>query len=180
MSAKKSHDDQNDKGGKAGGGLDGLFGGLSQLMESLNDLAKTGQELRESSKTWEVNGGTPGREFKGVYGFNVRMGLGDNQPKVEPFGNIRPDKKAGRTVVREVSEPVVDVFEEADHTLVIAEMPGIGADNIKLEFDDNVLTLSAERGPKKYRKEILLPKTYTREQAQVTCNNGIVEIKCQD
>jgi hypothetical protein len=50
MSAKKSHDDHNGKGG----GLDGLLGGLSQLMESLSDLAKTGQELRESSKTWEV------------------------------------------------------------------------------------------------------------------------------
>jgi HSP20 family protein len=176
MSAKKSHDDHNGKGG----GLDGLLGGLSQLMESLSDLAKTGQDLRESSKTWEVSGGTPGREFKGVYGFNVRMGLGDKQPKVEPFGNIRPDKKTGRPVVQEVSEPVVDLFEETDHTLIVAEMPGIAVENVKLEFKEDVLTLSAERGQKKYLKEITLPKTYTREQAQVTCNNGIVEIKCQD
>lgn len=179
MSAKKSRGDQDEQG-KAGSGLDGLFGGLNQLMESLNELAKTGQELRESSKTWEMSGGAPGREFKGVYGFNVRMGLGDRQPKVEPFGNLHPDKKAGRTEVREVSEPVVDLFEEADHTLIVAEMPGIGAEQVKLEFNDDVLTLSAARGSKKYRKEILLPKSYTKDQAQVTCNNGIVEIRCQD
>ena len=44
--------------------------------------------------------------------------------KVEPFGNVTKDKESGRTVVHEVREPLVDVFEEDDHVLVIAEMPG--------------------------------------------------------
>ena len=52
---------------------------------------------------------------------------------------------------------MVDVFEEEDHLLVLAELPGIGKDDIKVDLKDDVLTITAERGDKKYRKEVLLP-----------------------
>ena len=45
-------------------------------------------------------------------------------------------------------------------------------------MEDDLLTISAEHGDKKYRKEVLLPASYAREKMQVTCNNGVVEIKC--
>jgi HSP20 family protein len=41
-----------------------------------------------------------------------------------------------------------------------------------------VLTISAERGDKKYRKEVLLPRSVSKEKMQVSCNIGILEIKC--
>lgn len=40
------------------------------------------------------------------------------------------------------------------------------------------MTLTATRGDKRYRKEILLPGVYPRGKMKVTCNNGVVEIKC--
>ena len=80
--------------------------------------------------------------------------------------------------MQEVREPVVDVFEEEDHVLVVAEMPGIGVEDVQITVEDDLLTISAERGDKKYRKEVLLPASSTREKMQVTCNNGVVEIKC--
>jgi len=72
----------------------------------------------------------------------------------------------------------VDVFEEQDHALVVAEMPGISAKDVRLEAKDDLLTISAEKRDKKYRKEILLPRSYPREKMKVSCNNGILEIKC--
>ena len=45
---------------------------------------------------------------------------------------------------------------------------------------DDVLTISAERGDKKYRKEVLLPCCVSEEKMQVTCNNGVLEIKCPE
>ena len=36
----------------------------------------------------------------------------------------------------------------------------------------------AEKRDKKYRKEILLPRSYPQEKMKMTCNNGILEIKC--
>jgi HSP20 family protein len=74
---------------------------------------------------------------------------------------------------------VVDVFEEEDHVLVVAEMPGVSVEDVKITVEDDLLTISAERGDKKYRKEVLLPASSTRKKTQVTCNNGVVEIKCK-
>ena len=163
----------SDSGG--GGGLGGFFGGLADLVEKLNDLAETGKQMSGTGEIPDL-----GKQLKGVYGFNVKVGLGGDKLKVEPFGNIKKDVKSGQTVVQEVREPLVDVFEEEDHTLVVAEMPGISSGDLKLDLKDDVLTISAKRGDKKYHKEILLPRAVTREKMIVSCNNGILEIKCLD
>jgi HSP20 family protein len=155
-------------------GLGGILKGLGDLVEKLGDFAETGEQL---SQTGEIHG--PNKDLKGIYGFTVKVGLGDDRPRVEPFGNIRKDRKSGHTVVQEVREPAVDVFEEEDHVLVVAEMPGISAEDVQITVEDDLLTFSAERGDKKYRKEVLLPRSCVREKIQVTCNNGVVEIKCQ-
>ena len=155
-------------------GLGGMLKGLGDLVEKLGDLAKSGEQL---SRTGEIHG--PGKDLKGIYGFTFKVGLGDDRPHVEPFGNIRQDRESGHTVVQEVREPAVDVFEEEDHVLVVAEMPGIGVEDVQITVEDDLLTISAARGDKKYRKEVLLPANSTRENTQVTCNNGVVEIKCK-
>ena len=155
-----------------GGGLGGILKGLGDLVEKLGDLEKQG----EISKTGSING--PGEQLRGIYGFTVKVGLGDQGPRIEPFGNIRRDADSGRTEVQEVREPMVDVFEEEDHLLVLAELPGVGKDDIKVDVKDDVLTITAERGDKKYRKEVLLPCCVPKSKMQVTCNNGVLEIKC--
>ena len=157
------------------GGLGGILGGLADLVKKLGDLAEKGEEL---SKSGVFQAGKD-KELKGVYGFSVKTALGGEGLKVEPFGNIRRDEKSGQTVVEENREPVVDLFEEEDHTLIVAEMPGISAEDIRLEVKDDLLTIHAERDDKKYHKEILLPKSYSREKMSVSCNNGILEIKCE-
>jgi HSP20 family protein len=168
----KKHDEKTSEGGFELG-LGGILKGLGDLVEKLGDLSKAGEQI---SRTGEIHG--PGKEVKGIYGFTVKVGLGDDRPRVEPFGNIRQDRQSGHTVVQEVREPVVDVFEEEDHVLVVAEMPGVTVEDVKVTVEDDLLILSAERGDKKYRKEVLLPASSTREKTQVTCNNGVVEIKC--
>ena len=154
-------------------GLGGILKGFGDLIERLGDLAETGDQL---SRTGEIHG--PGKDVKGIYGFTVKVGLGDERPRVEPFGNIRRDRESGHTVVQEVREPVVDVFEEEDHVLVVAEMPGVSVEDVQITVEDDLLTISAERGDKKYRKEVLLPASFARDKTQVACNNGVVEIKC--
>jgi HSP20 family protein len=154
-------------------GLGGIFKGLGDLVEKLGDLARTGEQLQ---RTGEIHG--LGKEAKGIFGFTVKVGLGEDGPRIEPFGNLHQDRESGHTVVQEVREPAVDVFEEEDHMLVVAEMPGVSAEDVQVTVEDDVLTISAERGEKKYRKEVLLPANSTREKTQVTCNNGVVEIKC--
>ncbi|MGD1157244.1 MAG: Hsp20/alpha crystallin family protein [Terriglobia bacterium] len=150
-----------------------MLKGLGDLVEKLGELAETRQEL---SKTGEIHGA--GKEVRGIYGFTVKVGLGEEGPRIEPFGNIRRDAKSGQTEVQEVREPMVDVFEEDDHLLVLAELPGIGKDDVRIDLEDDVLTISAEKRDKKYRKEVLLPRSVSKEKMQVLCNNGVLEIRC--
>ncbi len=158
--------------GKVDIGVGGILKGLGELVEKLGELAETGAEL---SKTGEIHGS--GKEVRGIYGFSVKVGLGEEGPRIEPFGNIRRDEKSGRTEVQEVREPMVDVFEEDDHIQVLAELPGIAKQDVQIDLKDDVLTIAAERGDKKYRKEVLLPRTVSKQKMQVTCNNGVLEIK---
>jgi HSP20 family protein len=62
---------------------------------------------------------------------------------------------------------------------VVAEMPGISKEDVHITVEDDLLTFSAERGDKKYRKEVLLPASCAKEKIAVACNNGVVEIKCK-
>ncbi len=164
---------KKNKGTGGGGGLGGFLSGLTDLIEKLDELAETGKKM---SGTGEIPG--LGKQFKGVYGFNVKVGLGDDKLEVEPFGNIKKDAESGRTVVQEIREPLVDIFEEEDHALIIVEMPGISDGDLKLDLKDDVLSISAKRGDKTYQKEVLLPRVVARENMVVSCNNGILEIKC--
>ena len=153
-------------------GLGGFLGGLSTLIENLGELAEKGEELK---KTGEIRG--PGGKLRGVYGFNIKVGLGDDGIKVEPFGNVRKDAKTGSAVVEEVREPMVDVFEEDDGVLVVAEMPGVGEEDIHLDLNEDVLSIVAEKGEMKYRKEVLLPAAFSADKMTHACHNGVLEIK---
>ncbi|MDD2768816.1 MAG: Hsp20/alpha crystallin family protein [Methylococcus sp.] len=169
MSKKK------EEGLTGGAALEGILSGLTGLMDKLNELAKTGKELHEIS---DSAGSGKDKALRAVYGLKVKVGLGEEEPSVEPFGNLRGDKEHGFTVTPEVSEPIVDIFEETDHILVIAEMPGIGLEDVDVEVADDILTLDASKDAKKYHKEILLPRAYERDHLRLSCNNGILEIKC--
>ena len=159
-----------DKDSKSG--LEGILGGLSTLIGGLAELAEKGTQLEQSGETSALGG-----KAKIIYGFTVK-GVGGDDVRVEPFGNVVRDGNTSEATVSEVREPPIDLIEESDHTLVIAEMPGVGADDVKVEAHDDVLELTATRGTKKYRKEILLSHPTDAKKVTVTINNGIAEIRC--
>ncbi|MBI5419303.1 MAG: Hsp20/alpha crystallin family protein [Deltaproteobacteria bacterium] len=171
MTGKKGKNVSHETETGFGAGLGGIMKGLADLVEKLGELAEKGEEL---SKAGEIQGK---KGVKGVYGFTVKVGLGDQGIKVEPFGNVRTDKRTGQAEVQEIREPMADVFEEKGFVLVVAEMPGIGAQDVRIDLRDDVLAIAAERGDKKYRKEILLPGNFSPDKMTVACNNGVVEIK---
>ncbi len=154
--------------------LGGFLGGLGTLLEKLGELAEKGEEMR---RTGELRGLDPEGKLKGIYGVSIKVGLGEEGMKVEPFGNVRKDEQTGKTVVDEVREPLVDVFEEPDHVLVLVEMPGIGDEDLQLELQDDILTVMATKGPKKYRKEILLPAAFAQDKMSHNCRNGVLEVR---
>ena len=160
--------------------FDGILGGLSEIVSRLGEIAEGGEAIKREGQFTVEPPRPGGRVVKGVYGVSIKTGVGGAGPKVDPFGNIRRDKVTGQAVVEEVREPIVDVFDEDGHVLIVAEMPGVAAGDIHLDVRDDILTITAQNGDKKYRKEILLPAPIDakKESVSLSCKNGIVEIKC--
>lgn len=169
------HHDTNRK--RQTGSVEGFLGGLSTLVEKLGELAEKGEQMKREGN-FEVE--KDGQKFKGMYGFTVRSGIGGDRDevKVEPFGNIKRDKITGKAVVQEVREPVIDIFDEPDKVHLVAEMPGVAVTEVTAEVAEDILTLRAGKGERSYYKEIVLPAHCTSEGMSITCNNGVVEIKC--
>ncbi len=169
--SEEAEEKRKPTGGENSNGLGGFMGSLGGLLEKLGDLAQRGEELHRIEEL-------RGKPVRGVVGFTIRTAVGEGDGwKVEPFGNVGKDERTGKVAVHEVNEPMVDVFEEAKKVLVVAELPGVGEDDLHLELHDDILTISAERGRKKYRKEVLLPAAFSSAQMKHTCRNGVLEIE---
>ncbi len=158
-------------------GSGGFIAGLGTLIDQLGKLAEQAEQAGgKLNQAGEFSMGSDKR-IKGVYGFSVKSGLGEKGVKVEPFGNIRRDEERGQVEVQEIREPMVDVFDEAEHLLIVAEVPGIMQEDVQLELHEDILILVAEKGDKKYRKEVLLPASFSPDKMSSSCRNGILEIK---
>ncbi len=121
-----------------------LVGGLFKGLEKFIDLAEKLEEAGGGIKRKGEIKGDDGK-IKGIYGFSIKSGIG-NIPKVQTFGNIRPvEKKAGKREIKitETREPIVDVFDEKDHVLIVAELPGVLEESIKLDLKGDILILEA-------------------------------------
>jgi HSP20 family protein len=149
-------------------GLGGILKGIGSLFDYVAEMEKKG--VTEVKKEGEL-----GKGFKAVYGFSVKF-AGEGKPTVEPFGNIREDEEKG-PVVDEVREPIVDVFDETDAVMIVAELPGVDEKDIKFEVKDDIVTLSAGIGEKKYYKEILLSSSVNEKKTSSSYRNGIFELK---
>lgn len=160
--------------GSLGGGL---FAGLGAVIEQLGTLVEQAEQAGGVvTKSGEFKVGSDQRA-KGVYGFSVRTGLGEKGVKVEPFGNIRRDEAGKLVAVHEVREPMVDVFDEPGRLLIVAEVPGIEEEDVQLEIHDDILLISTEKGAPRYRKEVLLPASFSSDKLSFQCRNGILEIQ---
>lgn len=155
----------------------GLFAGLGNLIDQLGKLAEQAEQAGGVvTRAGEFELGSD-KGVKGVYGFSVKSGLGEKGVKVEPFGNIRRDEEGKLVAVQEIREPMVDVFDEPGRLLVVAEVPGIEEEDVQLEIHDDILLISTEKGEHKYRKEVLLPGSFSADKLIFHCRNGILEIQ---
>ncbi len=62
------------------------------------------------------------------------------QSELNRFFNTAFDQPAGRRWV-----PAMDLIEVADHYVLRADLPGMAHEDVKIEVEDTVLTLSGER-----------------------------------
>lgn len=154
--------------------------GNKGLIGLISDLAK----LAENSETYQkrIKLGE-----KGVIDFHfaARPLKGFNSTKqINSFKLNRPNEKDSTHLqepsptdsIRE-SEPIVDVFEEGQNIRVMAELPGVSENDVKLDLESNTLVISTADSTRKYYKRIELPKPVKKGAIEFTCKNGVLEAK---
>jgi HSP20 family protein len=112
-----------------------------------------------------------------VYGYSVTIGP-DGKPQIREFGNVKQETRMGKPSisVKEQREPLVDTLETEDEVKVIAELPGVEKNDIKLHGTEKTLTISVDAPQRKYYKEVKLPVEVDPREANSTYKNGVLEV----
>ncbi len=143
-------------------GLGGLLKGIEKSPAFKERLQKIDEEIehkfRETPlKRVEVGRPTMHKDFS-----------------VRPFARDKPSQ-------REKSPPPpkereIDIFDEQDHVLVVAEIPGVEEETIVVNLEKDKITIQADKPGRKYHKELILPCVPKGELSK-TYKNGILELK---
>jgi HSP20 family protein len=117
-----------------------------------------------------------------VYGYSMTIGP-DGKPKIQEFGNVKPKlepqpfgTKKPTLDVKDEREPLVDVISTNGEVKVIAELPGVEKQDIKLRATEETLTISVDDPERKYFKEVELPARVKAREAKSTYKNGVLEV----
>ena len=114
--------------------------------------------------------------FKRATVASPRTWVFSTRPK---FIRHKPMEKS--LLVEKVEEPKVNVLEDLEEVVVLAEMPGADMGSIDCRIEDDILLVCAEAkdtwGTKRYEKEMLLPFTVSPGSLKTSYENQILEIK---
>ncbi len=118
-------------------------------MEKLMDEAFKNFEQpvpKKFIKEHKLDDGSTVKEFGPiVYGYSVKIGE-DGKPIIRKFGNVdvfsysitdsSHDKQQER-------EPLIDIINGKEEIKIVAELPGVAKENIKLYANENTLTIES-------------------------------------
>lgn len=147
-----------------------LFQGIGSIIDLVSQMKEEGKEEVQREEEFT----SPSGKVRAVYGLSIKTGLG-GKTTVESFGNVR--KTSRGPVVEEERQPLVDIFDEEDHVLVIIELPGVEEEQISTTVNGDILTLLAANGERKYYKEVVLPSDVDVNTMKSKYKNGVLEIK---
>lgn len=75
------------------------------------------------------------------------------------------------------SETHVDIYEEDGTIRLVADLPGVGKEDLSLQCDGEVLTIEAESERRRYDERLRLPVRVDEHSASATFNNGVLEVE---
>jgi len=137
------------------------------MKEFTSDFVDIEKELEDMAKRGYI---------KGPYVYGVRVTIGpDGVPRVEEFGNVK--REGDKPIVTNEIEPLVDVFEDNEEIIVVAEVPGVSKEDIELKVKPKQLIIKAKSKDRKYFKTIDLPKEVIPEKAKASYKNGVLEVR---
>lgn len=150
---------------------------MERMMENMFKEFKEEALPRDLFRERKLPDGRIIREFGPVvWGYSVTIGP-DGKPVIREFGNVKPSFRGLKPFdIKTEREPLVDVFSDNGNIKVIAELPGVEKEDIKLYATSNTLTISVDTPQRKYYKELELPAEVDPKSAKSTYKNGVLEV----
>ncbi|MGQ9719948.1 MAG: Hsp20/alpha crystallin family protein [Candidatus Jordarchaeum sp.] len=113
------------------------------------------------------------------YGFSVTIGP-DGKPQIKPLGKGEtPFKPTIEIEQQKEEEPLVDIFDEGKEIIVVAEIPGVRKDDIKVDATKNTIYIWVNANMKKFNKEIPMPCKINPKTVESSYKNRVLEIRAQ-
>lgn len=179
---------------KKGGEPENLLGGtlnilglkidLGQLLSSSGDIVGRLEDLREKLKAAggkEAVSDEDWRQGRATVTGHIRTRgpLGEREFHVGTMGKARRTTPPTRGVV-ETEEPPLDVFDEGGHVQVVADVPGVGLEDLDVTVDGRALSISTRpKARRQYRKTVQLPADVDAASLSKSCRNGVLEVTLQ-
>ena len=111
----------------------------------------------------------------GLYDVSVRIGA--RTPATLPPNGSIPRMARRRTEADDAREPAVDMFDEGDTLIVVAQLPGVREPAAHWSFRDaRHLTIRADAADRKYAKELELPAAVDEAATVSSFANGVLEL----
>ena len=73
--------------------------------------------------------------------------------------------------------PLIDIFQDKSNITVIAEIAGFNKETVKINVNNQKITLSAKSKDRRYYKSLNLPKVVIPNAMHTKYKNGVLEIK---
>jgi len=161
-----------------------IFSHIDEMFREMEEMMR--REFEELSKNMPKNlvrertlpDGSKIRQWGPfVYGYSVTIGP-DGKPQIREFGNVKPELRLGgpKINIREEREPLVDVMETNEEIKVVAELPGVEKEDIKLYGTEDALTISVDTPERKYYKKVELPSKVDTKKTKASYKNGVLEV----
>jgi HSP20 family protein len=116
-----------------------------------------------------------------------------------PFAEIEDLRRRMEHMFEEIGDGrsrewslAIDVIDRGDRYTVRADIPGMKAEDVTIEVEDGVLTISAEheeatddkqanyvRRERRYgsfSRSLILPEEVSADQIEATCHDGVLEV----
>ena len=95
-------------------------------------------------------------------------------------------------LARQSWSPTLDVLEDKDNYFILAELPGLKREDIKVSLEDGTLTISGERKTEtrteetlvhrverysgRFERSVTLPATVSAEKVKATYTDGVLSL----
>ena len=134
-------------------------------------------DLRDPSNQARVKDETRKPNEPYTFGFSVTLDPNTNtNPRIRKLETTH-QPACSESEISEEPEPLIDVIEEDNEIVVVADLHGVKKEDIDIHASQCKLTLSIDTLDRKYYRELPLPDAVDTESALATIRNGILQVR---